>query len=64
MAMLILGLGGFGARNFGASNAAIGSVGDREIAMRDYARAVSREMQAASAQSAAGEFRDRPAAWP
>ena len=50
MAMLILGLGGFGARNFGASNAAIGSVGDREIAMRDYARAVSREMQAASAQ--------------
>ncbi len=50
MAMLILGLGGFGARNFGASNAAIGSVGDREIGVRDYARAVSREMQAASAQ--------------
>lgn len=50
MAMLILGLGGFGARNFGSSNAAIGSVGGREIAMRDYARAVSREMQAASAQ--------------
>ncbi len=50
MGMLVLGLGGFGARNFGGSTQAIGSVGDREIDMREYARAMSREMQAASAQ--------------
>lgn len=50
MGMLILGLGGFGARNFGGSNQAIGSVGDREILVQDYARAMSREMQATSAQ--------------
>lgn len=50
MAMLVLGLGGFGARNFGGSNQAIGSVGDREVLVQDYARAMSREMQATSAQ--------------
>lgn len=50
MALLILGLGGFGARNFGGSVRSIGTVGDREIDLRDYARALQREMQAASAQ--------------
>lgn len=50
MALLILGLGGFGARNFGGSVRSIGTVGDREIDLRDYARALRREMQAASAQ--------------
>jgi peptidyl-prolyl cis-trans isomerase D len=50
MAMLILGLGGFGARNLGSSVQAIGSVGDREISVQDYGRALSREMQATSAQ--------------
>lgn len=50
MAMLILGLGGFGARNFGGSVRAIGSVGDRDIDLRDYARALRREVQAVAAQ--------------
>ncbi|MCB2116095.1 MAG: SurA N-terminal domain-containing protein [Rhodobacteraceae bacterium] len=50
MALLVLGLGGFGARNFGGSVRSIGSVGDREIDVNDYARALRREMQAASAQ--------------
>ncbi len=48
--MLILGLGGFGARNFGGSVRSIGSVGDREIDLRDYARALNREVAALSAQ--------------
>ena len=50
MAMIMLGLVGFGADNFGGSSQSIGSVGDRNIDPRDYARAVSREMQATSAQ--------------
>lgn len=50
MAMIMLGLGGFGASNFGGSTQSIGSVGDREIEPRDYARALNREMQATSAQ--------------
>ncbi len=50
MAMLILGLGGFGARNFGGSVQSIGTVGDREIDVRDYARALQREISAVSAQ--------------
>lgn len=50
MAMLVLGLGGFGARNFGGSTTALGTVGDREIDLRDYARALQREISAVSAQ--------------
>jgi peptidyl-prolyl cis-trans isomerase D len=50
MALIMLGLGGFGATNFGGSTQSIGGVGDQEIDLRDYARAVSREMQATSAQ--------------
>ena len=50
MAMLILGLGGFGARNFGGSVDAIGTVGDREVDLRDYARTLNREIAAFSAQ--------------
>jgi peptidyl-prolyl cis-trans isomerase D len=50
MGLLVLGLGGFGARNFGGSVRSIGTVGDREIDLRDYARTLQREMQAASAQ--------------
>lgn len=50
MGMLILGLGGFGVRNLGGSVQAIASVGDREITVQDYGRAMSREMQATSAQ--------------
>ncbi|MGL4280342.1 MAG: SurA N-terminal domain-containing protein, partial [Albidovulum sp.] len=50
MAMLMLGLIGFGTDNFGGSTQSIGSVGDQDIDLRDYARAVQREMQATSAQ--------------
>ncbi|MBC7141554.1 MAG: peptidylprolyl isomerase, partial [Rhodobacteraceae bacterium] len=50
MAMLILGLGGFGARNFGGSATSLGTVGEREIDLRDYARALQREISAVSAQ--------------
>ncbi|SPH17719.1 Peptidyl-prolyl cis-trans isomerase D [Defluviimonas aquaemixtae] len=48
--MLVLGLGGFGARNFGGSVRAIGSVGDTDIDLRDYARTLNREISAFSAQ--------------
>ncbi|MGB3315347.1 MAG: SurA N-terminal domain-containing protein [Albidovulum sp.] len=50
MGMLILGLGGFGATNFGGSVRSLGSVGDREIDLRDYARTLNREIAAMSAQ--------------
>ncbi|MEZ5779394.1 MAG: SurA N-terminal domain-containing protein [Paracoccaceae bacterium] len=50
MGMLILGLGGFGASNFGGSVRSIGQVGDTDIDLRDYARALNREMAAVSAQ--------------
>ena len=50
MGLLVLGLGGFGARNFGGSVRSIGTVGDRDIDLRDYARTLQREIQAASAQ--------------
>ncbi|MDW4548943.1 SurA N-terminal domain-containing protein [Defluviimonas sp. D31] len=50
MAMLILGLGGFGARNFGGSVRTIGTVGEREVDLRDYARMLNREIAAVSAQ--------------
>lgn len=50
MGLLILGLGGFGARNFGGSVRSIGTVGERDIDLRDYARLLQREIQAASAQ--------------
>ncbi|MEZ5911881.1 MAG: SurA N-terminal domain-containing protein [Paracoccaceae bacterium] len=51
MAMLILGLGGFGITNFGGGVTAIGSVGDREIAVNDYARALQQEMAAITQQT-------------
>lgn len=50
MGMLILGLGGFGARNFGGNVRSIGTVGDRDIDLRDYARALNNEIAAYSSQ--------------
>lgn len=50
MALLILGLGGFGITNFGGGVAAIGSVGERKIETGDYARALQQEINAISAQ--------------
>lgn len=50
LAMLILGLGGFGVTNFSGRGASIGAVGETEISLNDYARALRSEMNAASAQ--------------
>jgi len=50
MAMLVAGLGGFGVTSFGGGTASIATVGDRPIAVTDYARALQQELQAFSAQ--------------
>lgn len=50
LALLILGLGGFGVTNFSGRVTSIGSVGDRDIEVNDYVRTLNREMQATSAQ--------------
>ena len=50
MAMLIAGVGGFGVTNFGGNITSIGTVGDREIEVNDYARALRQELNAFSAQ--------------
>ena len=50
MALLVLGLGGFGVTNFGGSVRSIASVGDREIGVNDYARALTAEARALSQQ--------------
>jgi len=50
MGMLIVGLGGFGVTNFGGGLTAIGSVGDRDIAVNTYARALQQEIAAFGAQ--------------
>lgn len=51
MALLILGLGGFGVTNFSGAMRSIGSVGDQEIATSEYARAVQDEIRAFEAQT-------------
>jgi peptidyl-prolyl cis-trans isomerase D len=50
MAMLVIGLGGFGVTNFGGGQMAIGAVGSRDIDANDYARALQSELRAFSAQ--------------
>jgi peptidyl-prolyl cis-trans isomerase D len=50
MAMLVVGLGGFGVTNFGGGLTSIGSVGDREITTDSYARALQQDLRAFSAQ--------------
>ncbi|MGD9917644.1 MAG: SurA N-terminal domain-containing protein [Paenirhodobacter sp.] len=50
LAMLVLGLGGFGVRNFSGRVQTIGTVGETEITTGDYARALRAEMSAAQAQ--------------
>ncbi len=50
MAMLVLGLGGFGITNFGGNITLIGKVGDRDIPLNAYARAVQQELRGLSAQ--------------
>lgn len=51
MAMLVTGLGGYGVTNYGGRVAAIGSVGGRDIDVKDYGRALQAEMNALGAQA-------------
>ena len=51
LALLIVGLAGFGATNFGGASRQVGSVGDVDITMDDYARALQQEIQQLSQQT-------------
>jgi len=51
MALLFLGLGGFGAVNLSGNIRTIGSVGDKPIAVDTYARQVQQELNAISRQT-------------
>lgn len=50
LAMLVLGLGGFGVTNYGGGVRSIGSVGAADIDVNDYARALQQELSAFGAQ--------------
>ena len=50
LVLVMIGLGGVGVTNFGGGLTSIGKVGDRDIEMNDYARALRQEMDAISAQ--------------
>lgn len=51
MALVMVGLVGFGSTNFGGSARSIGTVGDKEIDAQRYARELNAEMRAFSAQT-------------
>lgn len=51
MGLLIVGLMGFGATNFSGTLRSIGKVGDTELDINDYARAVQNEINAAQEQA-------------
>ena len=50
MGLLILGLGGFGVTNLGGTVRTVGSVGETDIGVRDYARALQTEIRAQEAE--------------
>lgn len=50
LGLLIIGLAGFGIGGFGGTVRSVGSVGDAEIDINDYARAFSQELEAVRAQ--------------
>ena len=50
MGLLILGLGGFGVTNFGGTIRSIATVGQVEIGVNDYARALEQEMRSLTRQ--------------
>ncbi len=50
LALLVLGLGGFGIQDYGNRAAHIGSVGDRNIRSDDYGRALQRQIDSLSQQ--------------
>ena len=47
---VMIGLGGFGVTNFGGGVTTLARVGDREVEVNDYARALQQELNALSAQ--------------
>ena len=49
--LLVVGLAGFGATNFGGSVRSVGAVGDTEIPVNDYARALQNELSALQSQT-------------
>ncbi|SEP56356.1 peptidyl-prolyl cis-trans isomerase [Thalassovita taeanensis] len=51
MGLLVLGLGGFGVTNLSGNVRTIGSVGDQEIDINDYARALQEDIRAIEAQT-------------
>ncbi|WP_456391305.1 SurA N-terminal domain-containing protein [Profundibacter sp.] len=51
MLLLIAGLGGFGVSNFGGSNSAIATVGDTEVSVDEYYRALQQELRGFQAQT-------------
>ncbi|MBO9406258.1 peptidyl-prolyl cis-trans isomerase [Shimia sp. R9_1] len=51
MGLLILGLGGFGATSLTGTVHSVGSVGDKDISVDDYARALQEELRALEAQT-------------
>ncbi|MEM9392634.1 MAG: SurA N-terminal domain-containing protein [Pseudomonadota bacterium] len=51
LGLLILGLAGFGVTSFGGSMSRIGSVGDTDITVDDYARTLQNQIQATTAQT-------------
>lgn len=50
LVLLMLGLGGFGVTNFGGGVTSIGRVGDREIDVNDYSRALRQQVDQMSRQ--------------
>lgn len=50
MALVILGLGGFGLENFGGSTAVVAKVGGRDISANDYARQFQQQLNSLSQQ--------------
>lgn len=50
LGLLIIGLGGFGVTNLSGSVRSVGSVGDQEIDVNDYSRALQREIRAIEAE--------------
>lgn len=50
VAMIVGGLGGYGVTNFGGGVTKIGAVGDREISVDDYARALRQQINQISRQ--------------
>jgi len=49
--LLIVGLAGFSVTNFGGSNQAVGKVGESEITVNDYARALQSELNVLQSQT-------------